>query len=221
MCPGPVQASLAPGLRLDHSHGQGPVFTRFAQQTSAPIRRRVLWGIKAPARRGRAVPQAVSSGSEFLSNPVHEELHPATTRANVNVKALAIDEQLSKLAHQSPSRALVELPGADVVEGRGAPGTTQRVCRGRGWTARCGGQLSALPTRIELVVVLLSAFWACPHKIQGARFLTLKTRPGAQRIWHPCLVERARCPPSLRGRVEWGVKVGSCHDFGGWGLAGL
>lgn len=69
-----------------------------------------------------AVPQAASSGSELIAYPIYKKLHTATTRTNVNVKALAIDEQLPKLAKQSPAGALVELLGADVVEGRGATG---------------------------------------------------------------------------------------------------
>ena len=69
-----------------------------------------------------AVPQAASSGSELISYPIDKKLHTATTRTNIDVKALAIDEQLAKLAHQSPAGALVELPGADVGERRGATG---------------------------------------------------------------------------------------------------
>ena len=53
---------------------------------------------------------------EFLANSVHEELDPATSRTDVHVEALSLDEEFSQLAKHSPIRSFVQSLRPDEVE---------------------------------------------------------------------------------------------------------
>ena len=89
---------------------------------------------------------------------INEELDTAATWTDVNVKTLTVNKQLSKLSEHPVSRTLVKAPGANEIQISETAWAAYGVRGGRGCR-----RSSALPTRIVLVVVSLSALRACPH----------------------------------------------------------
>jgi hypothetical protein len=160
--PGNPWSKTSPPQRTPHAERTHRLPPGTSDASEGSVRR--IWSIETETLGGSSVHPLGLFLPMLFANTVNKELDSSTSRAQVNVKSLAVDEELPDLTRKAPICSLVKPLGASELKLNLAPQAAQRLDRRFG---RRGSYVfrSAFPTRLEPIIMLFITFRARPHRI--------------------------------------------------------